>query len=79
MRILIAAVMSTSLMASAAMGADRGGPLAAGKPAGVKQAELSTTVVVLSAIGAVIAVAAVVAASSNQNYNSATPSTATTS
>ena len=79
MRILIVAVMSTALIANTAMGADKVGPLAAGKPAGVKQAELSTTVVVLSAIGAVIAVAAVVAASSNQNYNSATPSTATTS
>ena len=44
MRALIAMILSTSLLVSSvAMAADNAGPLAPGKPAGVKQAELGTT------------------------------------
>jgi hypothetical protein len=64
MRTLIAAVLSTTLIASAALAADLG-PLAPGKPAGVKQAEMETTTWVLIGLGVVAAVAIGVASSSN--------------
>jgi hypothetical protein len=64
MRILTAIVLSSALTASAAMAADVG-PLAPGKPAGVKQAELNTTTWVLLGAGAITAIAIGVASSSN--------------
>jgi hypothetical protein len=60
MRTLIALALSTTLIASTAFAADLG-PLAAGKPAGVTQAQLGTTGWVLIGVGAVIAVAAIAA------------------
>jgi len=66
MRALTALILSTSLLASSmAMAADNAGPLAPGKPAGVKQAELSSTEIVLIGFGVVAAIAIGVAASSN--------------
>ena len=56
MRTLTAIVLSSALTASAAMAADVG-PLAPGKPAGVKQAELNTTTWVLLGAGAITAIA----------------------
>jgi hypothetical protein len=64
MRTLTAIVLSSALTASAAMAADVG-PLAPGKPAGVKQAELNTTTWVLLGAGAITAIAIGVASSSN--------------
>ncbi len=64
MRTLIAVALSTTLIASTAFAADVG-PLAPGKPAGVKQAELTTTTWVLIGVGAVAAIAIGVASSSN--------------
>ena len=64
MRILTAIALSSALTASAAMAADVG-PLAPGKPAGVKQAELNTTTWVLLGAGAITAIAIGVASSSN--------------
>jgi hypothetical protein len=63
MRTLIAIVLSSALVASAAMAAD--GPLAPGKPAGVKQAEMNTTGWVLIGTGVLAAIAIGVASSSN--------------
>jgi hypothetical protein len=66
MRALTALILSTSLLASSmAMAADNAGPLAPGKPAGVKQAELSTTSIVLIGFGVVAAIAIGVASGSN--------------
>jgi hypothetical protein len=65
MRTLIAAALSSVLIVSTAFAADVS-PLAAGKPAGVKQAQaLSQTTWVLIGIGVVAAVAIGVASSSN--------------
>jgi hypothetical protein len=66
MRALTALILSTSLLASSmAMAADNAGLLAPGKPAGVKQAELSTTSIVLIGFGVVAAIAIGVASGSN--------------
>jgi hypothetical protein len=65
MRTLIAIALSSTLLASAALAADTG-PLAAGKPSGIKQAqEMGQTSWVLLGIGAVAAIAIGVASSSN--------------
>jgi hypothetical protein len=66
MRILISLALATSLAASSAFAADNAGPLAAGKPAGVHQAQgISTTDIVLIGIGVLSAVAIGVASGSN--------------
>lgn len=64
MRTLIAVALSSTLIASAALAADVG-PLAPGKPAGVKQAQVGTTGWVLIGAGVVAAVAIIVASDSN--------------
>ena len=67
MRALTALILSTSLLASSvAVAADNAGPLAPGKPAGVKQADLgSTTTLVLLGFAVVAAIAIGVASGSN--------------
>jgi hypothetical protein len=77
MRTLTAIVLSSALTASAAMAADVG-PLAPGKPAGVKQAELNTTTWVLLGAGAVAAIAIGVASSSNGSPTSGPTNVAVT-
>ena len=68
MRILITLALATSLAASSAFAADNAGPLAAGKPAGVHQAQvLGTTAWVLIGVGVLTAIAVGVASSSNGN------------
>jgi hypothetical protein len=62
MRTLIAVALSTTLIASTALAA---GPLAPGKPAGVKQAQMNNTAWVLIGTGVVAAIAIGVASSSN--------------
>ena len=64
MRIFIAAALSSTLIASAALAADVG-PLAPGKPAGVKQAQVSNTGWVLIGTGVIAAIAIAVASESN--------------
>jgi hypothetical protein len=64
MRTFLAIALSSSLIASTALAADVG-PLAPGKPAGVKQAEMSTTTWVLIGTGVVAAIAIGVASGSN--------------
>ena len=54
MRTLTAVVLSTTLLASTAL-AGEAGPLAPGKPAGVKQAQMGNTAWVLLGVGAVAA------------------------
>jgi hypothetical protein len=65
MRTFIAVALSTTLFASAAFAADSAGPLAAGKPAGVHQAQMGETGWVLLGVVAVAAIAVGVASSSN--------------
>ena len=67
MRALTALILSTSLLASSvAVAADNAGPLAPGKPAGVKQADLgSPTALVLLGFAVVAAIAVGVASGSN--------------
>ena len=64
MRAFIAIILSSTLLASAAL-AEQAAPLAPGKPAGVKQAQVSTTTWALLGIAAVTAIAVGVAAGSN--------------
>jgi len=64
MRAVLAIALSSTLFVSAAMAAEVG-PLAPGKPAGVKQAQLGTTGWVLIGIGAVTAIAIGVASGSS--------------
>jgi len=68
MRTLTAIVLSTTLLASAALAGETG-PLAPGKPAGVKQAQMGNTTWVLLGVGAVTAIAIGVASSSNGSPN----------
>ena len=65
MRTFIAVALSTTLLASAAFAADSVGPLAPGKPAGVKQAQIGQTGWILIGVGAVAAIAVGVASGSN--------------
>ena len=67
MRALTALILSASLLASSvAVAADNAGPLAPGKPAGVKQADLgSSTTLVLLGFAVVAAIAIGVASGSN--------------
>lgn len=66
MRILISLALATSLAASSAFAADSAKPLAAGKPAGVHQAQsIGTTGIVLIGVGVITAIAIGVASSSN--------------
>ncbi|HKB95771.1 MAG TPA: hypothetical protein VKB94_02910 [Rhizomicrobium sp.] len=64
MRTLIAVALSTTLIASTALAAEVG-PLAPGKPAGVRQAQMNNTTWVLIGAGVVAAIAIGVASSSN--------------
>ena len=77
MRTLIAVALATTLISSAVLAAEVG-PLAPGKPAGVKEAELSTTTWVLIGAGAVAAIAIGVASSSNGSPVQAAPPIAVT-
>ena len=65
MRTLTAVALSTTLLTSAAFAADNAGPLAPGKPAGVKAAQVGQTGWILLGVGAAAAIAIGVASSSN--------------
>lgn len=80
MRALTALILSASLLASSvAVAADNAGPLAPGKPAGVKQADLgSSTALVLLGFGVVAAIAIGVASGSNGSPVQPTAPTGTT-
>ena len=64
MRTLIAVALSSTLIASAALAADTG-PLAPGKAAGIKQAQVGTTGWVLIGAGVLTAIVVAVASDSN--------------
>ena len=77
MRTLIAIALATTLVSSSVLAADVG-PLAPGKPAGVTQAQLSSTSWVLIGVGVVAAIAVGVASSSNGSPLQATTPLAVT-
>jgi hypothetical protein len=64
MRKIASIILVASVIATAAA-AETSGPLAPGKPAGVKQAELGTPVWALLGLGVVVAIAIGVASGSN--------------
>ena len=76
MRSLIAPVLALALTASSAFAADDAGPLAAGKPAGVKQADMQGNGIFFL-LGAGLVIAGIAIAVSNNNGN--TPSASSTS
>ena len=79
MRTLISLALATTLVASSAFAADSAGPLAAGKPAGVHQAQgMGTTAWALIGIGVLTAVAVGVATGSNGSPAQPTPALAVT-
>jgi hypothetical protein len=67
MRSFIAAALSLSLVASSAMAGTNSAPLAPGKPAGVKHAQVDTTalIVIVGIAGAIAAIALGTASSGN--------------
>lgn len=81
MKVLTAAVLAFSLSVPAAMAADTTAPLAAGKPAGVRQAQaVSNTVWIVGAVaiaGAGIGLAVSGGANNNTNATITTVTTGT--
>jgi hypothetical protein len=65
MRKIASIILAASVITTAALAAETSGPLAPGKPAGVKQAEMGTTGWALLGIGVVAAIAIGVASGSN--------------
>jgi hypothetical protein len=79
MRNLIAAVLSLTLAATSAMAGGNSAPLAPGKPAGVKHAQVdTTTLVVMIGIAGAIAAIAFGTASSGNPGQPVTPTTVPT-
>jgi hypothetical protein len=77
MRTLVASVLSVTLLASAALAADNAGPLASGKPAGVKRAqEVSQTALIV--ITGIVAVGVAIGLGTSSNGNPGGPVALTT-
>ena len=77
MRTLIASALSATLLVSAAMAADTAGPLAAGKPAGVRQAqEINQTALIV--ITGIVAVGVAIGLGTASSGNPGGPVTLTT-
>ena len=70
MRACLSAVIAVMLSGSAAFGADKDGPLPAGKPAGIKAAQLDATNTAVIATTAAILIAAVVIGATQKSYTS---------
>jgi hypothetical protein len=80
MRIISAILLSVALSSSAVFAADSAAPLAAGKPAGVHNAQMgdNTLLIALGAGAFVAAVAVLASGSGNNNITAATTTSATT-
>jgi hypothetical protein len=79
MRNLIAATLALALAATSAMAGTDSGPLAPGKPAGVRHAQVSsTTLVIMVGIAGTIAAIAFGTASSGNPGQPVTPTTVPT-
>lgn len=77
MRSFIAPVLAIALTTSGAFAADDAGPLAAGKPAGVKQADLAGSSLIFLVGAAAIAVGIAIAVSNNNGNQTSTSTTGT--
>lgn len=78
MRILVPTLMVLSLMLPAAASAEQAGPLAAGKPAGVEQAQRGSNAVLLVLGIGVVAAGVALVVSGNDNGTPPTPTTTAT-
>ena len=77
MRLFVSTVLATALFASSALAGDAS--LAPGKPAGIKDAQITDNTVVIGLGVALVAAGIAIAASSGNNHNnSAVTTTATT-
>jgi hypothetical protein len=78
MRLFVSAVLATALFASNALAGDTGTSLAPGKPAGVKDAQMTDHTVVIGLGVALVAAGIAIAASSGNSHNVTTVTTTTT-
>jgi hypothetical protein len=78
MRLFVSAVLATALFASNALAGDTNTSLAPGKPAGVKDAQMTDNTVVIGLGVALVAAGIAIAASSGNNHNATTVTTTTT-
>ena len=80
MRMLISAAMTAAIFASSALAEDATKPLAAGRPAGVKEAQGQevSPIVYLGLVGIVGVIAIAAGHSSHHNNNGTTTTTTTT-
>lgn len=79
MRNFCAALIACSIMSTTAFAADNDGALSPGRPAGVKQAQMTDrTTLLLIGAGVVVAAIAIAASSGGGNHNSSTTTTSTT-
>lgn len=77
MRILIASALSMTLLVSGAMAAGTSGPLAPGKPAGVRQAQ-DTDTTALVVIGGIVAAGVAIGLATSSSGNPGGPVALTT-
>jgi hypothetical protein len=77
MRLFISAVLATALFASNALAGDTGTGLAPGKPAGVKDAQMTDHTLVIGLGVALVAAGIAIAASSGNNHNVSAVTTST--
>jgi hypothetical protein len=75
MRVFLSAILATTLIASSALAET--GALAPGKPAGVKQAQMTENEMFI-ALGVAAVAAGIVAAATSQNHVAAAAATTTT-
>ena len=79
MRNFCAALVACSIMSTAAFAADNDGALSPGRPAGVKQAQMTEhTTLLLIGAGVVVAAIAIAASSGGGNHNNGGGTTTTT-
>jgi hypothetical protein len=78
MRVLIASALSMTLLVSGAMAADSVGPLAPGKPAGIKRAQEGDNTTALIIITGIVVAGVAIGLSQSSDGNPGGPVTLTT-
>jgi hypothetical protein len=78
MRLFLSAVLATAVFATTALAGETPGVLAPGKPAGVKEAQMADSTLVIGLGLGLVAAGIAVAASSSNSHNVTTVSTSTT-
>ena len=77
MRLFVSTVLATALFASAALAGQADGTLTPGKPAGVKDAQMTSNTLIIGLGVAVVAAGIAIAASSGNSHNVAATTTGT--